>query len=87
MSCPTCGHTFQCVSSQPDYGHAVWHCPRCGTLQIDRCSDEPDVYVPALVDRCRQFSRVLGDAGASGRRAWNRLGIQETIQAPNTEDA
>jgi uncharacterized Zn finger protein len=81
MSCPTCSHTLGrlCVHE----GMAFAHCERCGTVTVtildaNPGSDNPRVYVPKLVERCREFERIR--ATLPTVIDWKRLGIAESIR-------
>lgn len=69
MACPTCSHTVETVIQ----GRNIFHCPRCGTLRMGDA-----VYVPKLVDRCREFEPLIRPSLVY-RTDWHRLGIQECI--------
>ncbi len=82
MSCPTCGHTMGRLCVVDDV--AFFHCERCGTAAVKTPhNDEPYVYAPKLVERCREFQRLhrsnfdefMGDD-------WQRLGFAESIAKP-----
>lgn len=88
MSCPTCDHTLSrwCIHD----GMSFDGCDRCGTmvvtvigqLKIDPIN--PRVYVPKLVERCREFGSTMFKDGdlAAMQDAWHRLGISESIYKP-----
>ncbi len=83
MSCPTCSHTMELIGYCD--GGSAYHCPRCGTVKhTNNFGDgEPRVYVPKLVERCRVFSKALGNAtGKSLAVSWQTLGISESIHTP-----
>jgi hypothetical protein len=73
MPCPTCYHTMEACTI------TISHCPRCGTMVMDH-----DVYIPRLVDRCRQFEEVILPKNNMTPMAadWRRLGIAESINIP-----
>ncbi len=79
MSCPTCDHTLQAVTNVPAVGgRPVFWCPRCGTL----CHGN-DCEAPKLVDRCREFEKILVGAKAmTDKQPWRTLGIAESIHKP-----
>lgn len=68
MACPTCDHTMQSVAPE------VFWCPRCGTLKA------PEVSIPTLVCRCREFGKLLPEDGEVDMELWRRLGIAEAIK-------
>lgn len=72
MACSICDHTMQCVST------GIFWCPRCGTIQNDT------VFVPMLIERCREFYALLPLPSVSGDvgKLWRRLGIEESINVP-----
>lgn len=74
MSCPTCDSTMRYVGGDHEDECSVYHCPRCGTVQIN---DSETVYTPELVDRCREFKKQLGCSYGS---EWNP--IAEAIHKP-----
>lgn len=82
MSCPTCDHTLEGI------GYGMFHCPRCGTLK--GCPNADAVFVPALVERCRNFMTHMTDeegpltAGQrlTFRQEWHRLGVNESTNTP-----
>jgi hypothetical protein len=78
MSCPTCDHTIESI------GHNWFHCPRCGTVVLKIPSRPDSVYVPKLVERCRQFEPALDTEEVSNRvaRLWHTFGISESINLP-----
>ena len=82
MACPTCSGTMAvlCVHDVVQYAH----CERCGTVKATILNanpgvDNPRVYVPKLVERCRQFGETLGPGWGN---LWHRLGIEESINLP-----
>ena len=83
--CPTCGHTMAklCVSQQ---GDSHFHCERCGTVVVETGDtiDPRDVYVPKLVERCREYEGEFDKENIAQfyRNTWNRLGIRESIHSP-----
>jgi hypothetical protein len=67
----------------------IFLCPRCGTVKID---DPPclSVYVPKLVERCREFEKdPLQKEGLGGLKntmwaeQWKSLSIAESINPPD----
>jgi predicted nucleic acid-binding Zn-ribbon protein len=95
MACPTCGHTMHIIFSTDS--ESVHTCPRCGTTKVHRWDGdqpedehEPKVYVPKLVERCRELEReyMMGaDTPISSEyppltKDWTRLGIAEAIRVP-----
>lgn len=83
--CPTCSHTLGtlCVHE----GMQFVNCDRCGTVVVRILEgDYPDrVYVPKLVERCREFEKTLpleGMPSTLTRETWHRLGIAEAIRRP-----
>ncbi len=86
MSCPTCDGTMATLCKQP--GSTAFLCDRCGTV-VRIYSADPngyrDVYVPKLVERCREFEmNHLAEHTISAKdfRAWTGLGIAESINTP-----
>lgn len=75
MPCDTCGHTLALIGNDED-GCATRHCERCGTLVVERITRR-DVYVPKLVERCRQYR-----ANHPVALSWDSLGIAEAIRPP-----
>jgi hypothetical protein len=73
MACPTCDHTLAGLSDK------WFHCDRCGTAVYDPDGENPDVYVPKLVERCRTFGATLGRAWSA---LWYQQGIAESINVP-----
>jgi hypothetical protein len=61
-------------------------CPTCGTVKIAATNPATagpfrlTVYVPKLVERCRELEKELGIREPKG--AWVRLGIHEAINTP-----
>lgn len=79
MPCPTCDKTFECVSRNEDM--ATFQCPICGTVMIkDYRNKQEAVYVPALVERCREFEAAFNPQLHTP--AWHTLGIAESINLP-----
>lgn len=93
MSCPTCGHTMQ------NMGGAFFWCPRCGTVkerwgpgtrtleQAVEVDDAAALYVPDLVQRCRDFASLMHliEAHETTRSIigyWQSRGIEESIGPP-----
>lgn len=81
MACPTCSHTLAklCEVDRNKY----FHCERCGTIVVEHSNAWETVYVPRLVERCREFHRQAV-AQKTDRTAdvWRRVGIAESIQPP-----
>lgn len=50
MSCPTCGHTIQCLYEKD--GESAFWCPRCGTVKSPWLTS-PSGERPKLVEHCR----------------------------------
>lgn len=85
MACPTCDHSMASINDVAAY--RIFVCERCGTVKTDTYTGDPknwhtQIYVPKLVERCREFEGMLtlvtsGDAGP-----WRRLGIAEAINLP-----
>jgi tRNA(Ile2) C34 agmatinyltransferase TiaS len=71
VSCPTCSHTMAGL------GYGNFHCARCGTVLSNGA-----IYVPALVSRCREFSKTITGSCALHAHEWSRLGIHEAINTP-----
>ncbi len=80
MSCPTCSHTMGLIGYCN--GGSAYHCPRCGTVKhTNNFGDgEPRVYVPKLVERCREFTQHAVEPETM--TLWLRLGIAESIHTP-----
>lgn len=83
MACPTCSHTMESINDVAVY--RIFVCPRCGTVKTEVYTGDPnnwhvEVYVPKLVERCREFRKVMTD-GADACE-WARLGIAESIDLP-----
>ena len=85
MSCPTCSHTLGrlCIHESMSF----YLCDRCGTvvvtiLNANPGTDNPRVYVPKLVERCRAFEDEGWPKNGACTRAWNRLGLAESINLP-----
>lgn len=78
MSCPTCDATMENVGMTGN-GGTCFLCPRCGTFvqYFSIGAPERHVYVPNLVERCRELrgTRPL-------ENAWHTLGIEESINLP-----
>lgn len=68
MACPTCDHTMQGLGDQWSW------CPRCGTVRGHAAHS-----VPTLVMRVQN---LLHGADADTRETCRRLGILESISAP-----
>lgn len=67
---------------QNDRADNIFLCPRCGTVKIDDFGRHGDkVYVPKLVERCRDFKAVWTD-DVVGEMLWRKLGIAESINVP-----
>lgn len=73
MPCTTCEHTMNGI------GHATYHCPRCGTVR----NPDGSVFVPALINRCRNFESTIAGVCAEHAFRWKSLGIAEAINTPN----
>lgn len=85
MPCPSCGHTLARICTEAEtVDH--WHCERCGTMVARYPNGHENVYVPKLVERCRQFEqaeiRAL-DPLHPAPKLWHRLGIAESINVPS----
>lgn len=90
MPCPTCDHTLEALGYCD--GGTIYHCPRCGTIQHGNqfVDAPPRIYVPKLVERCREFIAEVGDDKKHCRgffpidvkQHWHRLGIAESINKP-----
>lgn len=89
MSCTTCDHTMDCLSPSDLVRPGIFWCPRCGTVKFQ--TDIPQsgpVYVPKLVERCRQFTKWVNSAGLGKffpegiLQELHRLGIAESIHRP-----
>lgn len=78
MSCSTCGCSMAMIFNATR--HKAYHCPRCGTIRSERLGHE-DVYVPKLVERCRQFEDCLHVNTHQGKQ-WLSLGVEEAIHPP-----
>ncbi len=72
MSCPTCSHTMQAVTTGPV---PIFWCPRCGTLK--GFGNQP----PTLVDSCRNFEE--DSLTEDLEEPWLFLGIAESIRPEN----
>ena len=88
MACPTCDHTLEGIES-PGAALRYFHCPRCGTFVIRDATNTigDTVYVPKLVERCREFERsqLAGPEWSStiaAAKVWHSLGIRESINTP-----
>ncbi len=82
MSCPTCDHTMEFICRQTEVLRH-FQCPRCGTMVAEYDNGQRNVYVPKLVERCRVFSKALGNAtGKNLAVSWQTLGIAESIYTP-----
>jgi len=80
MSCTTCGHTLGCLCN--DVGvERIDLCERCGTVVVTR-GDWSEVYVPKLVERCRQFEDRHPVFTGGDEALWHTLGIAESIRLP-----
>ena len=75
MACPTCDHTLECFGVVEDM--RLFHCPRCGTVKAGE-----SVYVPKLVERCREFAQFGLAHPQDSEFHWKRLGIAESINLP-----
>ena len=80
--CPTCDHTLGrlCIHERMCFDL----CDRCGTVTVTILDanpgpDNPRVYVPKLVERCRQYEI---ECLFSTRGNWDRVGIRESIHTP-----
>lgn len=85
MSCPTCGHAMTALHQSRK--SLTWVCDRCGTIKRNyRGSDFEDIYVPKLVERCREYEKGLLDCGTPSPsylgEDWQRLGIADAINKP-----
>jgi len=84
MNCPTCCNVMV------TYTMGYFHCAICGTLKmIPGVQGQPaSVFVPKLVERCREFENVAALAEKVGFKKgwiaveWQRLGIAEVINPP-----
>ena len=77
MACPNCSATMT------DIGHGTFWCERCGTLK------RPDetVYVPRLVESCRDFAEKALPAKRGALWVWwENLGIAESINTPENRE-
>ncbi len=87
MSCPTCSHSMVCLGTDEGKGLKFFLCERCGTVKRVGAAN-PDsefgVYVPKLVERCREYERREVQQGnyPSIYETWRRLGIEESIHRP-----
>lgn len=81
MSCPTCSHTMTPLGCKVTDKTFYW-CPRCGTIKP---CQEAEATAPALVGRCREFEGEFDKENIAQfyRNTWNRLGIAESINAPD----
>jgi hypothetical protein len=60
----------------------TWLCDRCGTV-VRNYGRERDVYVPALVERCRLLGKKLTPSSNPEMHfLWQSLGIAEAIGRP-----
>jgi ribosomal protein S27E len=82
MACPTCEHPLSAISVS--HGTQTFLCDRCGTVVVHEPGGEaPTVYVPKLVERCREFElRIIPDLFLAAMTAWKNLGIAEAINKP-----
>lgn len=84
MPCPTCSCTLGKLCDSDRGPH--WLCERCGTVVVYYPGDGEvvrDIYVPALVNRCRKFEPMLALVAARGDATpWRTLGIAEAINTP-----
>ena len=81
MSCNTCDHTMESIRGGNE-DLRLFLCPRCGTVKIEDANEtEPIVYVPKLVERCREFERRIGIRPVV-EGLWHSLGIRESINRP-----
>lgn len=68
---------------QNDRGDNIFHCPRCGTVKMDAFGQHGDkVYVPKLVERCREFEPMVYENSVGMIASWEHLGITESINLP-----
>ena len=104
MACPTCDHTMELLHSPgTDCEPRIFQCPRCGTTKKTTLVLARDghggksvadvsevVFVPKLVERCREFEGWMSSQGKDLRRFYpegireelHRLGIAESINLP-----
>lgn len=89
MPCPTCDHTM--AQTHTNATEILYGCPRCGTITINSSTDPSRViavYVPKLIDYCRELqAQVVADrknhVGAESLLGiLHRLGISEAINLP-----
>ena len=84
MPCPTCDHTL--AQTLTTASESLYQCPRCGTVVIRggiNYGSVSAVYVPKLVERCREFGRHLViRARLENCDLWDTLGIAESIRKP-----
>ena len=91
MSCPTCDHTLAVLVVNHPLRYSL--CQRCGTVVVEdlqkREADwdvgQRNVYVPKLVERCREFGKRFFEPvcdPAQDRADWHTLGIAESINRP-----
>jgi len=76
MTCPTCDHTMQCVST----ALSIHWCPRCGTLRLGTGTERNYDDVPKLVARVVEFGSTLSDGVLDGESVisdFERLGLRE----------
>jgi hypothetical protein len=83
MACPTCDGILTRMCAQEDM--RFFHCEVCGTLFVAIEGHDPLVYVPKLVERCREFEQTPFMVNIAGKlwAAWRRLGIAESINTPD----
>jgi hypothetical protein len=82
VSCPTCDHTMERIDLAAEGESRLFLCPRCGTVKFEHPHGEPTVYVPKLVERCREFEERRYLVSAGDFRPWFTLGIAESINLP-----
>lgn len=82
MSCPTCDHTMQRLGESGLC--SLFNCPRCGTIKsVHSVDSREEVYVPALVERCRDFAdQAVNRKTERIADVWRRTGIAEAINKP-----
>ncbi len=81
MPCPTCSHTMEAFAGGgPEDELTRFLCPRCGTVKVTEPDVPDEIYVPKLVERCREFQATLGPL--LNGTIWCRLGIAESINTP-----
>ncbi len=83
MTCPTCDHTMEFICRQTEVLRH-FQCPRCGTMVAEYNDGHRNVYVPKLVERCREFENEFPKENIAQyyRNTWKRLGISESIHTP-----